>query len=316
MEVIRGLHNLRDCHRGCALTIGNYDGIHLGHQAVMTDLKARAETLSLPTMLMTFEPTPLEFFQPANAPARLASLREKIEDVATAGLDRLLCVRFNRSFAALSPEAFIEKLLVRRLGARLVMVGQDFRFGARRAGDPALLRTFADQYDFEVAPMPAVMRDGERVSSTRVREALANGAPRRAAALLGREYRIAGRVTIGDRLGRTLGVPTINLPIHRKPAPAYGVYAVRVRLPGGCFVDGAANLGTRPTVDGTACLLEVHLLEFSGDLYGRRVDVYFHDYLRREVRFESTDALRTQMQADIEQARATLSAQRSRAEIS
>lgn len=307
MEVVRGLHNLRDRHRGCVLTIGNYDGIHLGHRAVLEDLKSRAEAASLPAVLMTFEPMPLEFFRPEKAPARLSTLREKIEDVAALGLDRLLCVRFDAAFAAITPEAFIEDLLVRRLGMQLVMVGEDFRFGAGRAGDPALLARYAAKHGYEVSPMPAVVRDNERVSSTRVRTALAEGAPGRAAELLGAPYRMSGRVVVGQRLGRTLGVPTINIPVRRRPAPAWGVYAVRVRLADGRLVDGAASLGTRPTVGGSSCLLEVYLLDFSGDVYGQHVDVLFHTYLRGEVHFESTDILRTQMLEDIENARAVLS---------
>lgn len=307
MEVIRGLHNLRDDHCGCVLTIGNYDGIHRGHRAVLTDLKARAEQARLPAVLMTFEPMPLEFFRPDQAPPRLSTLREKIEDVETTGLDRLLCVRFDASFAALSAESFIEELLVRRLGVKLVMVGEDFRFGAGRAGDPALLEALAARYAFEVAPMPAVCQDGERVSSTRVRTALGEGAPGRAAELLGRHYRMSGRVAVGERLGRTLGVPTINIPVRRRTAPAWGVYAVRARLADGSVLDGAANLGTRPTVNGSGCLLEVHLLDFSGDLYGQHVDVFFHEYLREEVRFDSTEAMRIQMFEDIRAARAVLS---------
>lgn len=306
MEVIRGLHNLRPRHHGCALTIGNFDGIHLGHQAVLGDLQTRAQAASLPTVVMSFEPMPLEFFCRRTAPARLSILREKIEDVAARGMDRLLAVHFDRAFAGCSPRYFIEDLLVRRLGVRMLMVGEDFRFGAERRGDAEMLQGCARRYGFEVVPMPAVLQGGERVSSTRVRRALAAGEPRRAAALLGRAYRMSGRVAAGQRLGRTLGVPTINLPVRRRPAPCYGVYAVRVRLSDGRLLDGAASLGTRPTVNGSGCLLEVHLLGYDGDLYGQRVDVHFQQFLRAEVRFESMSALRAQMLADIEQARAML----------
>lgn len=306
MEVIRGLHNVRDRHRGCALTIGNYDGIHLGHQAVLRDLKARAEAVSLPAALMTFEPMPLEFFRRDKAPARLSTFREKCEDAATTGLDRLLCIRFNQTFAALSAHMFIEDLLLRRLGVGLVMVGDDFRFGSGRAGGPEMLAEYGEQYGFRVEPMPAVVHNDERVSSTRVRAALAEGDPHHAAELLGRNYRMSGKVALGDQLGRTLEVPTINLKMQRRPAPRYGVYAVRVRLPGGRMLDGAANLGTRPTVNGDECLLEVYLLDFSGDLYGQHVEVFFHEFLREEEWFDSVETLKTQMFADIENTRIAL----------
>lgn len=306
MEIVRGLHNLRERHHGCALTIGNYDGMHLGHQAVMADLRRRADALGLPATVMSFEPTPREFFAPESAPPRLASMRERIEDFAAHGVDRLVYVRFDEAFAALSPAVFVEDLLVARLGARVVLVGRDFRFGASRAGDTELLAAYGREHGFEFAPVPTVSRHGERVSSTRVRAALAGGELGLAAELLGRPYRMSGRVAGGARLGRTLDVPTANLPIRRRPAPAFGVYAVRARLADGRLVDGAANLGTRPTVNGTGCLLEVHLLDFHEDLYGQRMEVYFHEYLRSEERFETTEALREQMLSDIDQARAVL----------
>lgn len=306
MQVIRGLHNLRPEHHGCALSIGNFDGVHLGHQKVLARLRERARSLRLPSMVMTFEPTPMECFNPQQAPARLATLRETIQDIAKLKVDRLLCVRFDQRFADLSAQAFAADLLAQRLGIAELMVGEDFRFGAQRAGDLSLLRAQGERCGFSVAPMPTVMVDGARVSSTRVRQALAEGDPLLAERLLGRAYRISGRVAYGAQLGRTLNVPTANIALRRKPAPRYGVYAVYVELPDGRRVAGAANLGVRPTVDGKQCLLEVHLLDFNEHLYGQRLNVYFRAYIRPEVRFADTQALRTQMLADIEQVRALL----------
>lgn len=306
MRVIRGLYNLRPEHRGCVLSIGNFDGMHLGHQKILDELRERAARRNLASMVMTFEPKPLEFFDPQHAPARLASLRETIQDMAALELGRLLCVRFDQRFADLSPQAFVEELLVKQLGVAEVMVGEDFRYGCQRAGNLSSLRKQGEAHGFSVVPMPTVMYDGERVSSTRVRAALGQGKPALAENLLGRAYKISGRVAHGAQLGRTLNVPTANIALHRKPAPQYGVYAVNAQLADGRCLPGAANLGVRPTVDGKQCLLEVHLLDFNEDIYGQRLNVYFREFLRPELRFEDTQALRTQMLADIEQARVLL----------
>lgn len=308
MEIIRGLHNLRGAHRGCVLTIGNFDGVHRGHQAVLAQLKALARAQQLPATVVSFEPTPREFFCPAEAPVRLAGLREKAVDLAAAGADRLLCLRFNRAFAQWPPQRFVEALLVDGLGARAVMVGEDFRYGHERAGDAASLAAAGRKHGFEVAPLPIVKVGGERISSTRVRAALAAGDTDLATALLGRPYRVCGRVVPGARLGRSLDVPTANLRIGARPAPRFGVYAVQVRVAGegGAVHQGAANLGVRPAVGGGECLLEVHLLDFDGDLYGRRLEVWFRDYLRPEASFDSNAALRAQMLADIQRTRILL----------
>lgn len=303
MTLIRGIHNLKPEHRGCVLTIGNYDGIHKGHQAVLAQLQQRANSLNVASTVMTFEPTPMEYFCPEQAPARLSSLRETVGDIAAQGIDRLLCVRFNKHFASQSPQAFIDDLLIKRLGVREVLIGEDFRFGKDRAGDVTLLREQGEKQGFSVAPIPTVEWDSARVSSTRVRQALALGDPQAARALLGRPYRISGRVIPGEQLGRTLNVPTANLKLQRKPAPCYGVYAVEAELEDGRCLPAAASLGVRPTVNGKQCLLEVHVLDFNEDLYGQRINVYFKDYLRPEARFENTDALREQMLLDIEQVR-------------
>lgn len=306
MELIRGIHNLRPRHRGCVLTVGNYDGLHRGHQAILAKLGEAGARLGLPTAMLTFEPMPREFFDPEGAPPRLSSLREKAEDAAAMGLERLVCARFDRRFAALSPLEFVRDLMVGDLGAAYILVGKDFRFGHKRQGDLALLRELSGTYGYELVPMPTVQEEDERVSSTRVREALAAGNPPLAARLLGRPYRISGRVRQGARLGRTLGIPTANLRVTRKPAPRFGVYAAEAVLDDGRVVPAAVNLGVRPTVNGRDCLLEAHLLDFAGDLYGRRLDVRFRHFLRPEARFDGVEALKIQMLADIERARALL----------
>lgn len=304
MQIIRGFHNLRQRHRGCVMTIGNYDGVHRGHQAVLEALKRKGRAASLPALVMTFEPTPQEFFAPGTAPARLSSLREKIEDMAAFGVNRVLCARFDARMAALPPERFIRDYLVDGLGARFVVVGDDFRFGHNRAGDFALMRTLGERYGFEVASLQTFSNGCARVSSTRVREALAAGDTDTAAALLGRPYRVTGRVVGGQRLGRKLGFPTANLRFGRRPAPAFGVYAVSVRVRPDTPRAALASFGTRPTVNGRDCLLEVYVLDFGEDLYGRRLDVEFLKFLRPEARFDTLDALTAQMHRDEDEARA------------
>lgn len=291
---------------GCALTIGNFDGLHRGHQAIITQLREHAAELNLPSALMSFEPMPREFFDPDNAPARLSSRREKMRDAQAQGIDLFVWARFDRAFARLSPEAFMEGLLVDRLNVRYLLVGEDFRFGKARAGDIDTLREFAAARDIEVAPLPDVRIDGKRVSSTGVRELLAEGRPQEAAELLGGSYRVSGRVVAGERLGRTLGFPTANIRLGRRPAPRYGVYAVWAYLADGRRRAGAASFGVRPTVNGREPLLEVYLLDFEGDLYGQRIDVSFEAFIRAEERYDSLDALTAQMHRDVAEVRRQL----------
>lgn len=307
MELIRGLHNLRARHRGCVATIGNYDGVHRGHQAVLGLLAEKAGQHGLPSLVMVFEPMPREFFAPDKAPPRISSLREKLEDLAAAGVDRVLCVRFDASFAGLSPRAFITEILVKGLGVRYLEVGDDFRFGRNREGDFRLLQKAGGELGFAVEHLPAYCLDGIRVSSTRIRAALVEGDMTEAARLLGRPYRIDGRVVSGQRLGRKLGVPTANLALQPRRAIRFGIYAARVDTPdapGG--LPAAVNIGIRPTVPEGGCLLEAHLLDFDRELYGRRIRVHLLQYLRAEVRFDSLDELRRQMHKDIAEARAWL----------
>jgi riboflavin kinase/FMN adenylyltransferase len=302
MELIRGLHNLRARHRGSAVTIGNFDGMHLGHQAILAQLRERARALNARATVMIFEPAPREFFQQDAAPPRLSNLREKCIALAAAGADQVLVVRFDQAFADLAPAVFVERLLVEGLGARYVLVGDDFRFGHDRAGDFSTLEAAGERHGFEVAAVPTVEVDGERVSSTRVRAALAEhdfGLVRR---LLGRDYSMVGRVRHGEELGRELGFPTANLALKRHASPVNGIYVVRV--PG--IGHGAASVGTRPTVQGRDRLLEVYCYDFEGDLYGRHLEVEFLHWLRDEVEFDGVKAMQEQIAADVEEGRAWL----------
>ena len=306
MQIVRGLHNLLPAHRGSALTIGNYDGVHRGHQAVLASLRERAAALRVATTVVIFEPTPQEYFGGASAPARLMRLRDKLVALGEQGVERVLCLRFDRALAALSAETFIERVLVQGLGARHVVVGADFRFGSGRAGDPSMLAAAGLRSGFSVAAAPTFVLDGERVSSTAVRRALAAGDCEHAGRLLGRLYRICGRVVGGRRLGRALGYPTANMAIGRRVCPLHGIFAVRVAGAGAGWLPGVASLGTRPTVGGGPLLLEAHLFDSDAALYGRRLEVEFVAKLRDEERFESTEALTVQMRRDEAQARAKL----------
>ncbi len=306
MELIRGLHNLRARHHGCVATIGNYDGVHRGHQAVLELLQEKSRGLGLPSTVMVFEPTPREFFSGEKAPPRISAFREKLVDLAASGIDRVLCVRFDQAFSALKPKEFIARLLIDGLGVRYLVVGDDFRFGYRREGDFPLLQAEGKKSGFEVQSMPAYLLDEARVSSTRVRDALLAGDMRLARNLLGRVHRIEGRVTGGQRLGRQLGVPTANIALKPGRAIRYGVYVGMVDTADGKDRPAAINIGIRPTVSVEGCVLEAHLLDYSGDLYGQRISVKLHHYLRPEKQFADLEGLRVQMNQDIAEARAWL----------
>ncbi len=303
MQVIRGSHNLRPEHRGCVATIGNFDGVHLGHQAVLGQLAEKADALGLPLAVVTFEPQPQEYFRPDAAPPRLTRLREKVQALRRYAVDRLLVLRFDAAFAAQEPQAFIDGVLVDGLGVRHLVIGDDFRFGRQRAGDFDMLRRAGREHGFEVVNMHTFSLDAARVSSTRVRAALAAGDLNAAEKLLGRPYRMSGRVAHGDKLGRTLGFPTANIHLHRQATPLRGVFAVELYGVHGEPLSGVANLGTRPTAGGLRTLLEVHLFDFDRDIYGAQVQVEFLHKLRDERRFDSLDALKAQIALDAQQAR-------------
>lgn len=308
MELVRGLYNLRARHRGCVATIGNFDGVHRGHQHMITAVRAAAIRVGLPAAVITFEPTPREFFEGDAAPARLTRLREKLEALASYGVDRVLVLRFDRRVQAMGATEFVEQLLVDGLGVRHMVVGHDFHFARRREGNLALLQEAGTRHGFTVEEVGRYMDEGERVSSSLVRDALGRGDLERARKLLGRPYRMAGRVRRGAQLGRTLGFPTANLALHRKVVPLWGVFAVRVSGAGLADHPAVVSLGTRPTINGTEPLLEVHVFDFDGDLYGRYLDVDFILRLRDERRFETIDALVAQMHRDAAAARAALGA--------
>ncbi|GKX50235.1 bifunctional riboflavin kinase/FAD synthetase [Budvicia aquatica] len=303
MELIRGIHNIRPNHHGCVLTIGNFDGVHLGHQALLRQLKREGQRLGLPTMVMIFEPQPLEMFAPEQAPARLTRLRDKCKYLAQAGIDYLLCVKFDTTFATNSAETFISRLLVDKLGVKFLMVGDDFRFGAQRQGDFALLQAAGEKQGFAVANTESFCESGKRISSTMIRHALRDDNLTLVESLLGRPYSICGRVVHGDALGRTIGFPTANLPMKRLVTPVKGVYAVEVLGLGDKPLPGVANIGTRPTVSGVRQQLEVHLLDVDMDLYGRHLDVVIREKIRSEQRFASLDALKQQIENDVVAAR-------------
>jgi riboflavin kinase/FMN adenylyltransferase len=303
MELIRGQHNLHPRHHGGVATIGNFDGVHLGHQAILRQLAEQAAILKLPAMVITFEPQPQEFFALDTAPARLMRLREKLLALQPLGVERVLCLEFDQRLAAVPARTFIQELLVAKLGIRYLVVGDDFRFGQHREGDFELLRRVGLEHGFEVANTPSTIFNGQRVSSTRIREALAQGELALAEGLLGRPYSICGRVAHGDQRGRTIGFPTANIHLHRRITPLAGVYAVVMHGVGPQPAPGVANVGRRPTVNGVRDQLEVHLFDFQQDIYGRHVQVDFLMFLRPERRFESLDALRRQIQQDARQAR-------------
>ena len=308
MRLVRGLLNLsshlQSNYCGCVATIGNFDGVHLGHQAVIGQLTEKAAELGLPATVITFEPQPQEYFAHTDVPARLTKFREKLIALRRFALDYLLCLRFNRQFAHWTAEEFIQRVLVDGLAVKYLVIGDDFRFGHQRRGDFDTLVQVGSRYGFKVVTMHTFDIDGERVSSTRIREALARGDLAQAEKLLGRGFRLSGRVAHGDKRGRTIGFPTANVFLHRRQSPLSGVFAVEMfgldREP----VRGVANLGTRPTVDGSQPLLEVHLFDFDQDIYGRHVQVEFVKKLRDEQRFDSFEQLKQQIERDVERARA------------
>ncbi len=302
MRVFRTIPARAD--RPLALTIGNFDGVHLGHRAMLERLKREATARGLASAVMTFEPHPREFFAPDQAPTRLSSLREKLEMLSALGIDRTYVCRFSYDFARTPAEEFVQRILVQGLAVRWLLVGDDFRFGARRAGDLALLLALGARHGYEVHSMQSVIVAGRRVSSTAVREALSGGNLELAATLLGRPYAISGRVVRGDRIGRTLGFPTANVRMRHNRPPLFGIFAVRVRGLGPQPVHGAASLGVRPTVDARGVpVLEVHLLDFERDIYGEHVQVEFLHKLRDEEKFADLDSLRKQIALDVAQTR-------------
>lgn len=305
MQLIRGLNGTPRPAMGCALTIGTFDGIHLGHQALVARLTEHAARLGTTAVLLTFEPMPREYLAPHDPPPRLTSLRERWRILEPCGLNYLWVLRFDEALRNLSAEGFAQ-LLARELAPTVVVVGHDFRFAKHGAASAPVLAEAGTRLGFGVEVQPPVTLDGERISSSGVRAALALGDFARAQHWLGRPWSMRGRVVPGRRLGRDLGFPTANLPLDRRRAPVAGIFAVRVHGVAGSSLAGVASLGTRPTIDGTEALLEAHVFDFDGDLYGREIEVEFVAKLRDEARFATLDALSAQMRVDAAAARRIL----------
>ena len=303
MEILRGIHNIRREHHGNVVTLGNFDGVHKGHQMLLSHLEERSRTLEVPSLVITFEPQPREYFAGASVPPRLTRLREKVELLRHHGLDRLLLLPFNERTARTPAEWITDELLHNMLGARYVLVGDDFRFGYERRGDYAFMQHAGERLGFQVEQSSTLSQGGERISSSRVRAALAAGDFTLAEELLGHEYFIMGRVVYGRQLGRQLGVPTANIRLQRYKAALEGVYCVTVDGIDGSIYQGIANIGVRPTVDGKEPLLEVHIFDFTGDLYNSLLNVTFRHKLRDEQAFDGIDTLKAQIEKDIVQAK-------------
>ena len=304
MYLIKGSADRREHARPVVATIGNFDGVHRGHQHVIEKLAQAGNTLDLPLVVILFEPQPREYFAPQTAPPRLTSLREKLACFRRLPVDAVLLLRFNHVLANLSATAFIEEILTGRLQVRHLVVGDDFRFGRKRQGDFTLLQQQGRIHGFEVLDTPSLTSQGERVSSTGVRLALQNGDLERAGQLLGRPYSLLGRVVHGEKRGRVLGFPTANISLGRRNSAIRGVFAVTMRLLNGENWRGVANVGQRPTIRGGEKIsLETHLFDFSGDLYGQAVEVIFHQKLRDECHFANLAELSAQISRDADEAR-------------
>ena len=306
MQLIRSLRNLPADRPETVATIGGFDGVHRGHQALLAALRRKADELALPTTVISFEPSPREFVMGAAAPARLQRFREKFAALRACGVERFVCLRFDERMRGLGPVQFVEQILSDALGVRWLVVGHDFQFGRGREGGIANLEELGKRCNFGVDVFGAYLLDGERVSSTLVREALAAGNLPRAAHLLGRPYGISGRVVRGQQLGRTLGFPTANMRLRRRVIPLHGVFAVRATGAGLQSAPAVANLGTRPMVNGIEPLLEVYVFDYAGDLYGKHLQVDFIARLRDELRFPSMDDMVVQINRDAARAREIL----------
>ena len=300
MYLIRGLTHLKPLENGCVLSIGNFDGVHTGHSKVIEKLARQGKEMNLPVVVMMFEPQPLEFFLGENAPSRLMRLREKVIQLKTLPVDKLLVVKFNKTFADYHADDFIVELLVNRLNVKHLVVGDDFHFGKARCGNFAMLKEKGLQFGFKVEDTHSHFVDGHRVSSTLVRDALGIGDLATAKLMLGRDYSVCGRVAHGHKRGRTIGFPTANIQMFRKNTPIAGVFAVTMTGIDNKEIQGIANVGTRPTVaGGEKVILETHLFDFDKEIYGHYVEVHFKQRIRDEIRFQSFDELKQQIETDI-----------------
>ncbi|MFI4937379.1 MAG: bifunctional riboflavin kinase/FAD synthetase [Candidatus Berkiellales bacterium] len=286
----------------CVATIGNFDGLHIAHRKIVEQLVQKAKVLKLPAAIITFEPLPQTFLRPEQSLLRLTSLRQKVELLAEWGVARIICLRFNAAFSRLSPQEFIENILVKRLNVKHMIVGEDFRFGFKQSGNVALLQHEAKQFDMVVEPLAIMQTEDRKISSTLIRQYLLQGDLPRVNALLGRPFSIGAHIVVGDKRGRTLGFPTANLPLKKDQTLFKGVFVTQQMIDQQKYY-GVANVGTRPTVDGKHPWVEVHLLNYSGNLYGKRLKVEFLRKIRDEQRFANVDELQQQIHRDIEAAK-------------
>lgn len=305
MQLVRGIHNIQPEDHGCVLTIGNFDGVHKGHQRVISALVAKAKALNCVAAVLVFEPQPQELFAPDKAPARLCRLRDKYALLAELGVQRLICVNFTRKFASQSAEKFIANLLVEKLGIKHLIVGDDFHFGKNRRGDFTMLTEAGRHFGFEVTDTASCKMANCRISSTAIREALEHDNLTVVENMLGRPYSIIGKVFHGDKRGRQLGFPTANVLLKRQKSPLNGVFAVKVKTINGTF-NGVANIGARPTINGARQQLEVHIFNFNNDIYGQCIEVVIKKKLRQVMKFDSLAALTAQIKLDSEQAKQVL----------
>lgn len=304
MQLIRGLSHLEPLLDGCVLTIGNFDGLHLGHREVIKKLANRGRSMDYPVVVMIFEPQPLEYFLGDNAPSRLMRLREKVTAFAEQPIDHLLIVRFNRDLANCEAEQFINDVLIKKLNVKHLVIGDDFHFGKARRGNFSMLKEKGKQLGFSVEDTGSFHKSGLRVSSTLIRDALGAGNLDLAAQLLGQHYSVCGRVSHGEKRGRTLGFPTANIQLLRKNTPINGVFAVTMTGIDDLEIQGIANVGTRPTFNGDSkVILETHLFDFDQDIYGRYVEVHFKQKIRDEMNFQSLNQLKAQIEIDVAKTR-------------
>ena len=305
MELVRGLVNITEQHKNCVLTIGNFDGVHIGHQTILNKLKQVAKQHGVPSAVMLFEPQPQEVFLKDKAAARVLTFRDKFEKLKRLGVDRLICIRFNPEFAAMSAEQFIEELLVNKLGVQHLIVGDDFKFGQKRLGDFALLQQRATQLGFSVEDTQTLKYSSQRASSTEVRRYLSESRFECTKDLLGESFKFHGKVIHGAKNGRKFGFPTANIAVKRKVLPIKGVFAVKAKVKDSVYL-GVANIGNKPTLDGVKPILEVHLFDFEQDIYGQRLSIEPLFKIRDEKKFESVEQLIQQIEADVNTAKAAL----------
>jgi riboflavin kinase/FMN adenylyltransferase len=298
MQLIRTIHRHKNDSLGAVATIGNFDGVHLGHQVVINKITQQGITLSLPSMVISFEPSAKEFFLGQNAPARLTNFREKFSLIDKFGIDQFVCLNFNNELSSMPAETFIKKILIDTLHIKHLTVGDNFRFGKNRKGDFELLKNLSNKLNYQVENTDSFISDGKRVSSTLIREFLKAGDLDAAKKMLSREYSMSGRVIHGDKQGRTIGFPTVNIPIKRSNCAVNGVFAVNVSMENGSEYHGVANIGHRPTVGGIRTQLEVHIFKFSQEIYGKFLTVTFCKKLRDEKKFESFKDLKKQIEQD------------------